>query len=101
MSLNSAVRDEAACRNAANKSLFVLPGCLNFRVLRFTHPKEPSGLLPPKAAANTFVEEDPDLLRGRSPQPGRAKKYSEPSVRPQGGSRHFQLGVTANRNQSA
>lgn len=29
--------------------------------------------------------------------PGQGEKYSEPSARPQGGSKDFQLGVTANQ----
>ncbi|HEY6250438.1 MAG TPA: hypothetical protein VI685_10795 [Candidatus Angelobacter sp.] len=31
----------------------------------------------------------------------KGKKYSEPSLRPQGGSRVFKLGVTVNRNSSS
>jgi hypothetical protein len=91
MTPNNAVRDEAACRNAANRSLLCPLGCLNFRVLRFTHPKGPSGLLPPKAAANTFCGRGPKLVLGEESATRQGEKYSEPSLRPQGGSSVFSL----------
>jgi hypothetical protein len=91
MTPNSAVRDEVACRNAANRSL-VSSRLYEFPRLRFTHPKGPSALLPPKAATNTFVEGDPSgFSLGKESATHRAKKYSEPSVRPRGGGRVFSL----------
>jgi hypothetical protein len=41
--------------------------------MRFTHPKGPSGLLPPKAAENSSAEGDPNLFWGEeSASPPRA-----------------------------
>jgi hypothetical protein len=75
MTPSSVERGEVACRNAANRSLSVSSSAVEFPRLRFTHPKGPSGLLPPKAGRNTFVEGDPNLFWGRSPQPVRREVF--------------------------
>lgn len=98
MSLNSVVRGEVACRNAANKSLLFSPRLFEFPRFAVHTPEGAKRIAASQGGGEYFRGRGPKRFPWvRSPRPGRAKKYSEPSVRPQGGSRIFQLGVTANR----
>ena len=101
MTPSSAVRDEADCRNAANKSLWFLLRLFEFPRLRFTHPEGAKRIAVSQGGGEYFCGRGPELVLGKESATRLGGKYSEPSVRPQGGSRIFQLGVTANRDYEA
>lgn len=86
MTLNSAVRDKGACRNAANRSLLVLLGCLNFRVCG-SHTEGAKRIAASQGGGEYFCGRETKLVLGKESATRQGEKYSQASLRPQGGSR--------------